>query len=285
MDSRDNTESRLDALELSPEAFEELKASDPRLWDLLNCEGCGQEISIPIKLEDKVTCPICGRVNNKSNFLPLSRTLWVSKKRIAKLGQPTDTSEIKCNLTQYYRLSIRLRRAAFGMYLRSGSFSYTQLVQITTVASISVGKAMSLLNSPKSEQVVTQWNTLKRKLAGHPPSDTTLVLILDAMLLGEFPNSYRHLLRDALILRLHEIKKTYKTEIERQLAMEKCVKWAVVTSKRAWTYVYKKEPEKPERNWWQRPARMQNPLEFRPAKDNSVDSEILNFGFPFIHID
>ena len=100
------------------------------------------------------------------------------------------------------------------------------------------------------EQLWELWGQLRPKLAHRPPSDSTLVLYADALILFVCPNAYVHLLRDALTLRLGE----YKTRTERLIHLKDCIKWAELTSKRVWLNIYNEEPEKPGKDWWRRTA-------------------------------
>ncbi len=220
------------------------KAADSRTWDSLKCEGCGLEILIPPGASDKIICPSCRKVNDKSEFMPLARTLWVSKRE--RIKKHSEDCRFSC--VHHYRQAARFRRAIFGLYDRQGYINWAQAIALLIAFHIDLengvlkllegNREISFHRYPKSpfidrlrqhdaDQETTfepsalgdedisrtivsllSETDIKRSRGNQARSDI-LVLMLDAVVLRFCPNSYIHLLRDALRLRPTEYKKTY----------------------------------------------------------------------------
>ncbi len=216
------------------------KAVDERPFDSLRCEGCGQEILVPPAATDKIVCPECSKVNNKSEFMPLARTLWVSKNERVR----DRSKDCRFSCVDHYRHAVQFRRAIFRFYDKQGYISQAQAIALLVAFYVDLGNGVLKLldadreipfrpfrNSPLSarwthaDQEKTLETTpanesiskvimsllgeieIKRGRGNQARSDQ-LVLMLDAVVLRFCPNSYIHLLRDALRLRSAEYKMT-----------------------------------------------------------------------------
>jgi len=218
------------------------RAADSRTWDLLKCEGCGQEILIPPSASYKIVCPSCGKANDKSEFMPLTRTLWVSKQEREK----EHSEDCRFNCVRYYRRAVQFRRAIFRLYDRQGYINWAQAVALLIAFHIDVKNgvlkllggsrktslhqypespfmsALKRLNADRetafepgspgyediSKAIVSLLSEIEIKRSrGKQARSDALLLMLDAVVLRFCPNSYIHLLRDALRLRSAEYKK------------------------------------------------------------------------------
>lgn len=132
-----------------------------------------------------------------------------------------------------------------------------------TALKISYESAAPELPDKTVRELWDLWDSLKPKLGGRPPSDMTCILVADAFMLTFCPHAYLHLLQDALVLRLRWISSKYRTQIERDLALAKCIKYAETASRRVWVMVHNEKPAKPPSDWWQHASHAENALRFR----------------------
>lgn len=246
--------------------------------DLFVCEGCGCEIPIPPEANNKIICAKCNKTMDRSHFSPLSRKqkLWVSEKGLELCLQQHSKPFSHCNCVEYYREAVRFRQAIFETYEKQGEIGLAQAVGMSVAfyAGLEEGalkllgrrsRAMkqaflrdnSFAEEEPNESFLWDWlDTMQIKAGvGRPARTDTLILFLDAVVLLFCPNHYIHLLRDALRLRSHE----YKVQANRATAHREAwtkfwkAKRAVeVSCKRLWRAWFKKDPEQPPRDWWER---------------------------------
>lgn len=158
--------------------------------------------------------------------------------------------EWKCNCIWLYRRCITFRRLLFQLYEERCEFSYGHLVGFMS-SLVALGDESPARLKRLCSKLWETWGELQPKLAHRPPSDRTLLLYADAVLLSLCPNSYQHLLRDALSLRLND----YPTKTEKLIHLKDCAKWTNVTCSRVWWAAFNTRPQKPSNDWWMRATR------------------------------
>ena len=217
------------------------KTINEKPFDLLRCGGCGQEILVPPTATDEIVCPNCSKVNNKSEFIPLARTLWVSKNERVR----DNSKDCRFSCVDHYRHAVRFRRAIFEFYDKQGHISQAQAIALLVAFHVDVENGvLKLLDGDReisfrpsqssplsarftrmvqettpetstpadksvSEVIISVLDEIEIKRGrGNQARSDQLVLMLDAVVLRFCPNSYVHLLRDALRLRSAEYKMT-----------------------------------------------------------------------------
>ncbi len=257
------------------------EALDLHPLDLLICENCGREVTIPPEASNQIVCGKCQRVMDKSHYSPMTRKqkLWVSEKgvklRLEQYGRHS------CNCVTYYRDAARFRRAIFHLYDSDGQITSAQALAIFVAFWTDYREGVPKLiggHSQAMNQVLTDgistgedvpdggflWRSLEsvqiRGQVGRPARTDTLVLFLDAVVLMFCPNRYVHFLRDALRLRSHEYKVRANRASEHQESWRrfwKAKRAVEVSCKRKWRAWWGENPEAPPENWWERVARQQ----------------------------
>ena len=258
------------------------KALDLAPLDMLVCEYCGHEIYTPPSVGGEVKCFRCNKTMDKSHFSPVTRKqkLWVSEKGV-KLRLEQYIRRGSCSCVTWYRDAARFRRAIFDTYDSDGQITSMQalamFVAFWTDYQEGVPKLLGIHSQAMKPGFTNGdsigkdapdgkflWNLLEgvqiKKQVGRPARTDALVLLLDNIILMYCPNSYLHVLRDALRLRSHEYKVRANQASDRQESWRrfwKAKRAVEVSCKRQWGALWEKNPEAPPENWWERVARQQ----------------------------
>jgi hypothetical protein len=266
------------------------KVENLRTWDSLRCECCGQEILIPPSMSDRVVCALCGRANYKSQFVPITKKLWISKQENFK----NHPEHCRFNCVSHYRRAVQFRRAIFRLYDKQGYINWPQAVALIIAAHIDAKngvikllegttnisffrptpKFMNTLewleheqttnfrqDTPTDDQISKEILALLsdmqlKRCRGNQSRSDTLILMLDAIILRFCPNPYVHLLRDALRLRSAEYRKSnFEGKSAKRKAWHQLLKvkrGSEASCKRIWKHLFNENPPSLKESYYPR---------------------------------